>query len=106
METHTDPDARLQTLEEAIRLHREEKKLVPDCTCWISQAQKLDAILYACLDVPGKPAERIAALEAAIRANRLGKRDISDCPCWGNAPQIVDTDLYRTLDSWPSEGAK
>ena len=106
MERSADPQARLAALEEAIRLHRQEKNSVPDCTCWVSQAQKLDAALYASLDGPGTVPARVAALEAAIRANRLGKRGIPDCPCWGNAPQIVDADLYRVLDASASEGAR
>lgn len=98
METFTGAHARQAALEEAIRLHRQEKSSVPDCTCWVNQAQKLDATLYACLDKTGTVAERVVALAAAIRANRLGKRDIPDCPCWGNAPQLVDADLFRVLD--------
>lgn len=93
-----DLQARLQRLEEAIRHHREEKATVPDCTCWVTQAQHLDAELYARLDLPGSPQEKVARLEEAIRVNRHGKKDVPDCPCWGNAPQAVDADLFAVLD--------
>ena len=88
---------RLDEIEAAIRRHREEKSTVPDCTCWVTHAQRLDAALYACLDQPGAPADRVAWLEQAIRKNRLGKKDVPDCPCWGNAPQIVDQELFAVL---------
>jgi hypothetical protein len=93
----TDPQTRLERLEAAIRRHRDEKASVPDCTCWITHAQKLDAVLYATLDQPGTPDERISRLEEAIRANRHGKKDVPDCPCWGNAPQLVDAELFAVL---------
>jgi hypothetical protein len=88
---------RLSELESAVRRHREEKSTVPDCTCWVTHAQRLDAALYACLDQPGAPEARVAQLEEAIRVNRLGKKDVPDCPCWGNAPQIVDQELFAVL---------
>jgi hypothetical protein len=96
MET-INAQTRLAELEAAIRRHREEKATVPDCTCWVTHAQKLDAALYACLDMPGVPEEKVLLLEAAIRANRLGKKDVPDCPCWGNAPQIVDGELFAVI---------
>lgn len=89
--------SRLDQLEAAIRHHREEKSTVPDCTCWVTHAQKMDAALYACLDKPGTVEQRVAQLEEAIRLNRHGKRDVPDCPCWGNAPQIVDSELFAVL---------
>ena len=92
-----ETQTRLSTLEAAIRRHREEKSTVPDCTCWVTHAQRLDAALYACLDQPGTAEEGVARLEEAIRQNRLGKKDVPDCPCWGNAPQIVDTELFAML---------
>lgn len=93
-----DAQARLEQLEAAIRHHREEKSSVPDCTCWVTNAQKLDAALYHWLEHPGTPEERVAHLEEAIRLNRHGKKDVPDCPCWGNAPQIVDAELFSVLD--------
>ena len=92
-----ETQTRLSTLEAAIRQHREEKSTVPDCTCWVTHAQRLDAALYACLDQPGAPEERVAHLEEAIRQNRAGKKDVPDCPCWGNAPQAVDQELFAVL---------
>jgi hypothetical protein len=89
---------RLNRLETAIIRHREEKATVPDCTCWVTHSQKMDAELYACLEQSGTPEFRIAQLEEAIRLNRHGKRKVPDCPCWGNAPQIVDAELYSVLD--------
>lgn len=96
-----DPAARLEELTEAIRRHREEKASTPDCTCWVSPAQGLDAALYALLDKPGSAAERVPTLEDAIRRNREGKKGVPDCPCWGNAPQIIDAELFRTLEDKP-----
>ena len=93
-----DPQARLERLEAAIRRHRDEKASVPDCTCWVTQAQKQDAELYSWLEKPGTAQERVAWLEAAIRANRHAKKDVPDCPCWGNAPQLVDADLFAVLE--------
>ncbi len=90
--------ARLEELERAILHHREEKSLVPYCTCWLSETQKLDSQLYASLDSSAPPERRVALLEEAIRLNRDGKRDVPDCPCWANAPQLVDADLYKVLD--------
>jgi hypothetical protein len=95
--TSLETQTRLSDLEAAIRQHREEKSTVPDCTCWVTHAQRLDAALYACLGQPGPPEERVARLEEAIRQNRLGKKDVSDCPCWGNAPQLVDRELFALL---------
>ena len=96
---HTiDPSVRVQQLESAIRRHREEKTTVPDCTCWVTHAQRLDAAMYVTLDTPGTPDARVVALEEAIRINRNGKKDVPDCPCWGNAPQRVDEDMFAVLD--------
>ena len=89
-----DSTTRLAELEAAIRRHREEKATVPDCTCWVTHAQRLDAALYTCLDSLGTSEERVAQLEEAIRVNRLGKKDVPDCPCWGNAPQAVDAGIF------------
>jgi hypothetical protein len=93
-----EPQARLEQLEAAIRRHREEKSTVPDCTCWVSQAQTLDAALYGCLAQAGSVEARVAHLEEAIRVNRHGKKDVPNCPCWGNAPQRVDAELFAVLD--------
>jgi hypothetical protein len=68
----------------------------------VTQAQRLDAELYAALELPGTQRQRVDLLEARIRANRDGKKDVPDCPCWGNAPQIVDADLFAVLDGPPS----
>ncbi len=92
-----DLASRLARLDAAIRRHREEKSSVPDCTCWVTQAQKQDAELYAWLDRPCTLEQRVAWLEDAIRANRHAKNDVPDCPCWGNAPQLVDADLFAVL---------
>ena len=92
-----DPQARLEQLETAISRHRDEKSTVPDCTCWVTQAQKLDAALYGCLGQAGSAEARVAHLEEAIRINRHGKKDVPDCPCWGNAPQMVDAELFAVL---------
>jgi hypothetical protein len=97
MET-MDLEARLHRLEAAIAQHRDEKATVPDCTCWVSHAQRLDSQLYARLDKPGTLAERVADLEEGIRVNRHGKKDVPNCPCWGNAPQAVDADLFAALN--------
>jgi|GEM_PF-2524515 hypothetical protein len=88
---------RLAALEAAIQRHRDEKASVPDCTCWVTHAQRLDAELYACLDLPGTLEERVQRLEQAIRINQHGKKDVPDCPCWGNAPQRVDQELFVLL---------
>lgn len=94
-----DPQARLEQLEAAIEHHREEKATVPDCTCWVTQAQRQDAELYALLNVEGTAPERVALLEEGIRKNRFSKKDVPDCPCWGNAPQVVDAELFEVLGS-------
>lgn len=91
------PQERLDQLEAAIRRHRDEKASVPDCTCWVTHAQKMDAALYHWLDYQGTVAQKVAQLEEAIRLNRHGKRDVPDCPCWGNAPQLVDAELFAVL---------
>lgn len=94
-----DPQIRLAQLEAAIEHHREEKSSVPDCTCWITHAQRQDAELYALLGAAGTLEERVAALEEGIRKNRHSKKEAPDCPCWGNAPQGVDAELYGVLES-------
>jgi len=94
-----DPQTRLEQLEAAIARHRDEKSTVPDCTCWVTHAQKLDAAMYAALGRPGALEERVAHLEEAIRVNRFGKKDVPDCPCWGNAPQMVDSELFAVLEA-------
>jgi hypothetical protein len=92
-----DPNHRLAALEAAIRRHRDGKATVPNCTCWVTHAQRLDAELYASLDLAGTPEERVQRLEQAIRVNQHGKKDVPDCPCWGNAPQWVDQELFALL---------
>jgi hypothetical protein len=89
---------RLEQLEAAIRHHRQEKASVPDCSCWVSHAQRLDASLYAELGGQGTAAERVARLEEAIWRNRSGNKEVPGCSCWGNAPQVVDASLYELLE--------
>jgi len=43
-------EARWGFLKNAVRKHREEMKITPECTCWLNQAGKADVDLYAALE--------------------------------------------------------
>jgi len=43
-------EARWSRLENAVLKHREDMKVTPECSCWLNQAWKADAELYAVLE--------------------------------------------------------
>ncbi|HTB21781.1 MAG TPA: hypothetical protein VK914_03650 [bacterium] len=46
-------EARWKTLEGAVRKHREDMAMTPECTCWSTPSAKADAELYAALEIRG-----------------------------------------------------